>query len=257
MPVWPVRSLICLDCRTLTATTQCPVNTSHRVVSLRDSDGRRRLVDIVWAHRVPRYSPAAKTNWSGWDVFAIFEIGWFALAVIAGALLWLLTVGIVNMFRRRKELAEAQGARRPGPNLRLHTGQVGYVVANDEQVAVGSELRLKDTLMLRDGATTGFDVQLDSGARVQVPPGLCAFDLTDAPEMRDVDGYLAEVDPQRVHTDPDPFPYDDARRVTLAPGDRVEVLCRLEPRAGGLAGYRDSTTTLFVPRGFVRLRKLP
>lgn len=252
---WPARTRICLDCRTL-CTTNCPAGHA-RVVDLQT--GREQLVDAVWGPKAHRpallaAAPAAKSDstWSGWDIFGIFELDWFALFVIAGALFWFLGAAIVKLFRKRAALATAQGAIRRGPPL-LRTGQTGYVMAADETVAFGCELRHADTVMLRDGATIGFDVRLDSGELVHVPAGLCAFDMSAAPAMRDVDSYLAGIDPWRG--DPDPFHHDDARRVTLEPGDRVELLCELEPRAGGSAGYRETAIASFVPRGFVRLRR--
>ena len=61
--------------------------------------------------------PAAKSNssWSGWDIFGIFELDWFALFVIVGALFWFLGAAVVKLFRKRAALATAQGAARSGP----------------------------------------------------------------------------------------------------------------------------------------------
>jgi hypothetical protein len=214
----------------------------------------------VWGPKAHRpallaAAPAVKSNssWSGWDIFGIIELDWFAVFVLAGALFWFVGASIVKLFRKRAALATAQGAVRRGMPL-LRTGQTGYVIAAEGPVAFGCELRHADTVMLRDGATAGFDVRLDSGELVRVPAGLCAFDMSDAPPMRDVDSYLAAIDPWR--REPDPFHHDDARRVTLEPGDRVELLCELEPCAGGSAGYREAATESFVPRGFVRLRRV-
>jgi hypothetical protein len=252
---WPARTRICLECRTL-CTTTCPVG-HKRVVDLRTA--REQLVDAVWGPKAHRpallaAAPAVKSNssWSGWDIFGIFELDWFGLVVIVGALLWFVGASVVKLFRRRAALATAQGAIRRGPAL-LRTGQTGYVMGAGDTVAFGCELRHADTVMLRDGATTGFDVRLDSGELVRVPAGLCVFDMSAAPPMRDVESYLASIDPWR--RDPDPFHHDDARRVTLEPGDRVELLCELDPCAGGSAGYRETATASFVPRGFVRLRR--
>lgn len=252
---WPARTHICLECRTLCVKT-CPAGHA-RVVDLRS--GRETLVDAVWGPKAQRPEvlaavPAAKSDstWSGWDIFGVLELDWFGLFVIAGALFWFLGSRIVRLFRKRAALATARGAIRRGPRL-LRTGQTGYVLAADDAVAFGCELRKDGMVMLRDGATTGFKVQLDSGEHVDIPAGLCAFDLSEAPPMRDVDSYLAGID--RWRSQPDPFHHDDARAVTLEPGDRVELLCELEPRAGGDAGYREAATSSFVPRGFVRLRR--
>lgn len=248
MPVWPVRSLICLDCRTR-CTSRCPVDPSHRVVPLDD----KRLVHEVWgkSRALVVVAPAkSDSTWSGWDVLGVLEIGWCGLVVLVGALLWFLGAATVRLFKRRKALRAAQGARRAGPSL-LRTGQMGYVIGEAGQVAFGVELRHEGSVMLRDGATIGFAVRLDSGATVRVPAGLCAFDMTDAPRMRDVEAYLP------LRSEPDPFHHDDARHVTVEPGDRIEMLCELDPIAGGAAGYRDSAVTMFAPRGLVRLRRVP
>ena len=264
----PTRTRICLECRTL-CTTTCPAG-HKRVVPLCERGGREELVDDVWGppSRRPEAllaaAPVAKSNssWSGWDIFGIFELDWFGLIVIVGALFWFAGAALVKLFRKRAALATAQGARRSHASL-LRTGQVGTVslthvepMFGQPAVAFATQLSSNGNVMLRDGATIGFDVVLDSGQRVRIPAGLCAIDMTEARALDDVDEYLAEVDPRRpFEPGVDPFHHDDARVVTIGPGDRVELLCGLDPCAADMAGYRDAIATTFVPRGFVRLRR--
>lgn len=195
------------------------------------------------------------------DIFGIFELDWFGLVLIVGALFWFGGAALVKLFRKRAALATAQGARRSGTSL-LRTGQFGTVALTNvdkifdrRAVAFGTQLSCNDNVMLRDGATIGFDVVLDDGQRVHVPAGLCAIDMTDGRPLPGINDYLADVDPRRAFEPGiDPFHHDDARVVTIAPGDRVELLNELEPCGAGDSGYRDAVATRFVPRGFVRLR---
>jgi hypothetical protein len=239
-------------------------------VPLCERSGREQLVDDVWGPTSQRpeallaAAPVAKSNssWSGWDIFGVFELDWFGLVVIVGALFWFLGAKVVKLFRKRAALATAQGAKRSGASL-LRTGQLGTVSLTnvDEMfgrpaVAFGTQLSCNGNVMLRDGATIGFDVVLDTGQRVRIPPGLCAVDMTEARVLGNVDEYLAEVDPRRAfEPGVDPFHHDDARVVTIGPGDRVELLCGLDPCAADATGYRDAVATTFIPRGFVRLRR--
>src|SRR5689334_7863111 len=101
---WPARTRICLECRTL-CTGGCPAG-HKRVVALGERSGRDQLVDDVWgpASRRPEAllaaAPVAKSNssWSGWDVFGFFELDWFGLFVIVGALFWFVGAALVKLF---------------------------------------------------------------------------------------------------------------------------------------------------------------
>ena len=268
---WPARTHICLECRTLCVKT-CPGG-HKRVVLLRERGGRDQLVDDVWGPASLRPAlltgaavapPASNSRWSGWDLFGIFELDWFGLILIAGALFWFAGAAIVRLFRKRAALATAQGARRSGASL-LRTGQVGTVALTNVEsifdrpaVAFGTQLSCNGNVMLRDGSTIGFDVVLDGGQRVHVPAGLCAIDMTDAKALHGLDNYLADVDPRRAfEPGVDPFHHDDARVMTIAPGDRVEILGELEPIAATVSGgYRDAAASQLVPRGGVRLRRV-
>jgi hypothetical protein len=111
--------------------------------------------------------------------------------------------------------------------------------------------------MLRDAVTLGFEVELDSGDRVRVPPGACVIEMPDRyVSTAGLDRYRLELDPQRVRVDDlEPFPCDRVAHVTLEAGQRVEVVCELDRVAPGDGGmYRRAPRSVLAPRGIVRLR---
>jgi hypothetical protein len=185
-------------------------------------------------------------------------------AVVVGVI-WLLARVAIDLVRRWRQRRGARGARRI-IELGAPTGQIGTIAAGRQApdpvggvwcAAFGIELATGSRTMLRDATTLGFDVALDSGQRVRVPPGPCVLDMAGAAVVRDValEPYLASIDPQRG-SDPDPFPCDRARVLALRAGDRVELLCRLVwvADAAARASYREPAAIL-VPEGVVQLRK--
>jgi hypothetical protein len=66
--------------------------------------------------------------------------------------------------------------------------------------------------VLRDGATLGFEVALDDGGRIRIPPGAIAIDAPRAklrPKPEQLDRYLSRLDPLRqTACDLDPFQVD-------------------------------------------------
>jgi hypothetical protein len=104
--------------------------------------------------------------------------------------------------------------------------------------------------------TAGFDVTLDDGRRVRVPPGRVTvvgkLPAADIDRAR-VDAFLGDVDAGGAALPL--FPYDHARALALNEGDRVDVLGDLETSADGSQGhgYRASAG-LLVPVGVPVLR---
>jgi hypothetical protein len=111
--------------------------------------------------------------------------------------------------------------------------------------------------MLRDAEAAGFDIELDDGRIVRVPPGRVRF---LGPTSRDdvnttiLESFVSGLDPTH-DTDRKLFPYDHAKTIVLHEGDRVEVLGGLEPSADTAAGggYRASAGIL-APVGVPVLR---
>jgi hypothetical protein len=276
--VWPKRDAICLDCRSV-VTGRCPAG-PHRVQRISDAEGREALVSEVWGPKSLRLRAlqAARAGaigsgsvslldaCSGCDlpldgesfvgilvVFAVIGVLWFAIKLVG------------DLLRRRKRRLAANGARRRGLQIGPATGRIGTIISRDVAtaplgtrcVAFSTQLMQRSTVMLRDAATIGFEVLLDTGEHVRVPAGVCAIDMTRAPRIEAIDGYLRLIDPLRVNgEDFDPFPHDRAVGRILVPGDRVEVLGRLIPTADGAAGggYRELAHTVLIPDELPRLR---
>lgn len=108
------------------------------------------------------------------------------------------------------------------------TGQACVAFA---QVFRYRRLRRVGTITPRDAATIGFDVQLDSGERVRVPPGLIAIDMRDAATVRivgaEIEDNLGAIDPTRPkgefgdETEHDTVPFTGIQQVVIPIGARV------------------------------------
>ncbi|HTJ46739.1 MAG TPA: hypothetical protein VL463_31750 [Kofleriaceae bacterium] len=280
---WPARDAICLQCRTaLPRDTRCP-HGHDRACSPREPAGREALLTEVWGPPPvrTRIAQAARAGGVGGSASLIDACGgcgdvgsldgWAFVAAIVVflvvAIAWLVIALIRDRMRRR---AAARGAQRLP--VAAPTGLVGVIApaacARDPIdgvacVAFGVELRQGTrTVTLRDGATVGFDVVLDSGERVRVPPGACAIDLrgvrATAPDRRRLDALLGALDPLRATSnDLDPCPHDRVFARTIRPGDRVEVLgpvVAMPDPTAQVGSYRESPRTLLVPDGAPRLR---
>jgi hypothetical protein len=251
------------------------------VQRIAEADGREALLSEVWGPKSlrTRALQAARAGAIGGGTVSLFDgcggcdmpldgesfLGMLAVVVIVGVL-WFGIKLLRDVLRRRKHLLAANGARRRGPQLGPATGRVGTIISRDVAkpplgeracVAYSTQLGLRNTVMLRDAATLGFEVLLDSGEHVRVPAGECVIDMARAPHVAAVDDYLRAIDPLRAPgEDFDPFPHDRAQSRILVPGDRVEVLGRLVPIAdgGGGGGYRELAHTVLVPDELPRVR---
>ena len=297
---WPPRPAICLDCRTaLPAGAPCPAGHSRIATFAGGGPGREELLTEVWGPASIRQQlrDAARAGVTSGGCGALFDgcggcdlvgldIGETLIVIVVlfalGALVWLLACGIGALFRWWRSRSEPNGATRRGAGPEYPTGRTGTVVAHAGLApdpitgtpCVGFAALLehrsrwwrRPATMLRDGATVGFDVVLDDGERVHIPPGALLVDLAAARAVR-VDRlqlalYLGELDPARDREDElDPFPCHRTRAVQIRPGDRVEVLAAVEARpAGGAAagrgGYRDQASAVLVPAGVPRLRPM-
>lgn len=196
------------------------------------------------------------------------------VAVLA---VWLIIKLARYIQERRNALQPRGGDRSPAP-LGPRTGVEGVVEADhtleapilgERCVAFGLELTarrgFRTHVMLRDGATCGFRIRLDTGKVVHVPRGRAVLDLSDADACSGnsaaVHAYLRSIDPGYADDEPfAPFPHKSARVDLIRPGDRVELLTRLEsvldPSTPATGGYRDNPPTRMVPRDVPRLRRV-
>jgi len=295
---WPPRTAICVACRTaLPPGVPCPAG-HGRPASLAD-DGRDReaLLTAVWGpaplrQRLREMARAGAVSGgcgglfdgcSGCDVVGS-ELEILAVIVVlfaVGVLVWCAVMGIAALVRWLRARPRPSGAAFPGAASGYATGRVGTVVLSTGSLArdpltseacVGFAGALehrahwwnRPVTMLRDGATIGFDVVLDSGERVRIPPGPLIADLAAIPATR-VDRmllalYLGELDPARDTADDlDPFLCTRMRAAPIRPGDRIELLgpVAARPLAGAPAGgYRDPAPTVLVPTGVPAIRRL-
>jgi hypothetical protein len=303
-PAWPARGALCLDCRTALAPGQgCPVSPRHRVASLADPAGRDALLTRVWGPRPVREhirdaTRAGAVSGTGSSVLDscglidclgggvdLAELGAIALlaAVIAAVVfvLWLVITLVPRAIRAwRRSRWQPRGVRRAPDGLGRPSGLFGTITAVEP--ARGEPLTGHPCLafavelvhragwrrrrrMLRDAVTVGFEVALDDGGRVRIPPGSLLLDLDAArtirPPVQRMADYLAEIDPGRAASDDlDTVPHHEVRHLILRAGQRVEVRGRLHATADPRAvpsGYRDAAATLLVPDGAPRLVLAP
>jgi len=237
------------------------------------------VLDTVWGPKSLRHRlrAAAYAGGAGSGSLSVFdactgcdipgtgeELVVLLVAFLAVALLWFLIRLAIDLVRRWRNRLRPYGAVRPGPRFarKAPTGTIaaGASVASDPItgrpcVAFGVELVCSRGVMLRDGATVGFAIELDSGERVEVPPGACVIDVSQAKRLRRpaLAEYEADLDPHKGALPL--FPATVARHAVLEPGDRVEVHGELEVTADGRAnvGYRDAALVL-APAGIACLR---
>jgi hypothetical protein len=294
MPAWPRRERICLECRTLLpAGTPCPASARHTVVPMSGS-GRESLLAAVWGHKSLRQHlrSATRTGATGGATGGLFNgcsvcdgcagVGGLdeiivAILVFAVAcfLLYFVFVGIRALVRyARRPRLRPRGAAADGATVGPPTGRTGEIRARATApspltgtLCAGYGLELtasagwfRRTVLLRDGASVGFDVVLDDGGVVTIPPGPLIVDLTGTQTIDTVawiDDYRDAVDPDRARADDlDPFPADCARHRVLRSGDRVEVRGPLRALPGA-GGYRDAPAAQLEPTGVPRIAPAP
>ena len=283
----------------------------HRVTGLDTHEGRERLLTEVWGppSRRRRAKQLARAgaggaagggvleglSCSGCDFGAFNPEGLMILLgilVVAGVVV-LVYYGIKKLVeavrrwrnRLRPAAAVARGARIPRRQgrvgtVRAHEGTVARAPLSDREcVAYGIELHgtraLEGTLMVRDAATIGFDIELDDGDTVRVPAGAIALRMggagavgAGADEVTELgeDGlwrYLLSIDPLRREADYgddeankyDPMPHERIRERVIEVGARVEIRGPLRrvadpgSAASGAGPYRQGAASALVPEG--------
>lgn len=205
----------------------------------------------------------------GGAIVSLFGIVLAAIVVgILTMVLYWLVKTIVNAIRDALDKPKPHGALLPPPKIPARAAKARGVVRRAKTLdlpwregracAYLLELHEKRVFgggaMLRDAEAAGFEIDLDDGRVVRVPPGrIRLFGKTtreDVDEKR-LGAHLSEIESDTRKL----FPHDFARTIVLAEGDRVEVLGPLEtsadPVAGG--GYRASAG-VFAPAGVPMLR---
>lgn len=197
-----------------------------------------------------------------------------AVALAAIAIVWLIGKLIAYIQAKRNEL-KPNGALLPPYRhraLRRHRGVVlgdannGKNPITDEPcVGWAAELTSKrfmhNAVMLRDGASYGFDVRLENGRVVRVPAGVLRLERGGDEQGGGVflDDYLKSVDPSYFAGDDEPaLPFDRAAVVEVRPGDEVELAgnLHLAPDPDAAQTYRETAAMVLVPNEPVAIRRV-
>lgn len=267
---WPVRSLVCLDCRTLHAAA-CPHgHAPARSVAPAAVAGRERLLTQVWGppkqrkhaaypgwYRGPMQPPKETELRDGDDILMLF---------LEPVLRW---VGRkVGIGRPPRMLLPSGGG--PLPAVVRHDVRRGVVRATRGEpkdpftaepcVAYDAVLTYGEAraVVLREAATCGFDLELEDGGLIEVPPGECLpWALAPVRYSIEATTRVREIDPlgKDVEALP-PFPHDQVQVQVLRAGARVEIsgpFVPLSRLAEGEVGFRAAPTRVLAPQGTVRL----
>ncbi len=291
---------MCLGCRSLFAAgEECDGGQGHKVVDVGNQKGRRSLVRAVWGEgaelKAKEIARAGGTGagvggagqaldcggcggcdvpsgGGGGEILAVIAV--MIVAAIAAVALYFLIKVIAQFIQRKMKEPRATGAAlalptppAAGAGLRGAVSGAPELVApisNESCLAYRAELThlrmLARHVMLREARTCGFDVTLDDGRVVRVPPGRLhlegdreRFARADRPSA---ETWLAQVDTQSFEGEPlGPIPFDESAEARLEPGDIVEIAPELDAVADPTraTGYRDAALAL-VPVGVPRVR---
>lgn len=224
---------LCLGCRTaLAKVAACDAEADHRVVDLMSREGQEALLGEVW-DGPETLGPLGDLRPRGAaDV-------WMPLA------------------RRTPRRGIAEGRTVLSPLGREPCVAYGLaLVTNRPAVA-------RRDVVWREAATLGFSVRLDDGALVRVPAGRVRFDVDRQRAYYAPRAQAAEYLPAglgiQIIGEPDFIPFDKALEDVVRPGDRVEIVSRVElheDRRAERPSPRDPAPTVLVPVGPVLLRRL-
>jgi hypothetical protein len=271
--------------------TRCDGGKGHRVVHLETPEGREALFEEVWgpASLRRRARDLAKAGSGGAMLdgcgslsscdcagadpsgeAAVIFLGLMLAFFVAVALYWLISK-LIEYVRRRRARLKPKGALL-APTTDRGVARFGVVresKAADSVAARAIELVQSrvgtNAVMLRFAHSQGFDVQLDDGSIVVIPPGRVrlegtrstiddpsvarvVIDTTIGPPLEDPDGYSL-------------IPFDVAQGVTLRVGDRVAIYGPLEHTAhpsiyAPQHGAFRSTSSVLAPVGTPSLARV-
>lgn len=250
----------CLECRTALGTdAQCDGGRTHRVVRIDEAAGREALFNEVWGPPSLRRQARAAATAGGAGAavdscvelascdgcsgvsdpgeFVAVLLGILAVALIA-ILLWWIVSKIIAYIRARRAQLKPKGAllAAPRPKGAARFGTVRSAANHFGLAAQSIELlqtRLAaNAVMLRHASTEGFEIELDEGLLVRVPPGRIRLEgmrtvIDDQTVARRVLDEL--VGPPFIDEHGyELIPFDAVQCVTLSVGDRVAVYGPLE-----------------------------
>lgn len=262
---------ICLRCRTLLGegATCDACEGRDETVSLRTEEGRGALRNATWIAARPEVAAPSEQSFRAFALFSLLLLvgviagsiwavkaahtGLFFAIVFGGPVLWTVVILV--------RVLGSSGPRPPFPakvTPAAHYSRerrTGTVVAGSEggpPLAEGLTLDLAKGrgVMLRAGwSEPGFEVELEDGGRLRVPPGRLRVDDPAAPlspvlPRRWADRFAAaalEVAPT--------FPHERVQAVALAGGERVEVVALVETERVDSSAYREEAAARLVTKG--------
>lgn len=268
---------ICIDCRTLLGhgEERCDAARFHRTVSLSTAEGRERLRAHVWGPQElrARAANAARAGSLGALVEGV-SCGSCGDAVVAGMeapavllavalafglvfIVYWIVATFVARVRRYRGRARPQGvdpalpATRQRWKGRIVGGEpVTAPITDGEGVGSGIALESSDAVgrgshVLFAGRTGGFQVELEGGGLLELPPGrirvVPAREGWERIPPAQVRVWASQLDRREVEEPHPPIPGDRGRVVVLEVGDTVELDVATTTRPGEGGAYREAT----------------
>jgi hypothetical protein len=260
---WPVRTRICLECRAALSDGELCTWVRHTAVAPADPEERKKLARAVWGPDADRPRPRGL-------VAAILQLqpDTDPEARLLGASP-VLAVPAPRMAAPRGPYGASEeplwtSRTRYSGRVAAAAPSAPSPIAGTPCVAYG--LWLLDPradgspVLLRDGASIAFDVELDDGRLARIAAGTIDLVATGAPQRRGKPGlarYLRHLDPDGPdRRRPSPLPFRQVREAILRPGDALTLLADLQPvpdaRAAGTA-YRDPAAGVLAPLGRIAI----
>ncbi len=266
---WPVRTRICLECRAALSEGEHCTWVRHTAVAPADPAQRRRLAEAVWSAAADARPPLTL----GSAMARLLRF--FALPEAEPGKSPVLDVPPPPRFGDDPARRVPRGAGEE-PLWTARTRYTGRVSAGAGTApspiggtpCVAYGLWLLDPraegspVLLRDGASLGFDVNLDDGQVARIPAGTADLIATGVRVQGGHPGlqsYLRHLDPDAPQLrPPSPLPFREVREAVLAPGDELSLLVALQPvpdarRPSGSA-YREPAAGVLAPVGRVAIK---
>lgn len=266
---WPVRTRICIECRAALSEGEHCTWVRHTAVAPADPAQRQRLVDAVWRSDAGT-EPAI--DLSGPLARLLRQL---APSVDGPASSPVFEVPPPPRFGEDAARRAPRGAgEEPLWTARSrYSGRVSEAAATAPSPVAGAPcvaygLWLLDPradgspVLLRDGASLGFDVDLDDGQVARIPAGTADLIAPGVRQRRrdaSLRDYLRHLDPEAPERRrPSPLPFREVREAVLAPGDPLSLLVELQPvpdarRQAGSA-YREPAAGVLAPIGRIVIR---
>jgi hypothetical protein len=265
MPCGRGVSSICLGCRTLLRAGEA-CDAAHRVVSLADPAGRKRLADTVWAAvRGGREDAAPQDEWAGSGIVGLILSAVSAMtrpppgSQTPVAAQWTMPAPPMSGEGAAVLAGIVEGRA-------LLTGPASGAPCVAFSLELINDVAMFGRVVLRIAETCPFTMTLGGGERVLVDGGRVWMEaIKDCFANRDrIEAFVGTRVPGAAleHERRALFPFTDVRETLVRPGDRVEVTGTFEARPAPEdlrpedPAYRGTPPSVLASRGAVWLRPL-